>query len=190
MLESPKMAGRDVMKLVVACAVSFGAALAGSFLAVGSDVPGWHDRRGRYPGRGAIHRFGRCRLVSRNYALSAEAVTCCRQGRRGTMAIWKMLLLPGVFGSLFVAEHVVPLRRRASPLAGRLAVNLVMAVCVFAVGSLAVRGVGLLGAGWIESSGFGLCSLLPLLPTIPTSGSAWSKTSRASNALLPRTRSC
>ncbi|MBN2128913.1 MAG: tryptophan-rich sensory protein [Sedimentisphaerales bacterium] len=31
------------MKLVVACAVSFGAALAGSLLAAGSDVSGWYD---------------------------------------------------------------------------------------------------------------------------------------------------
>jgi len=178
-LESPKMAGRDVMKLVVACAVSFGAALAGSFLAVGSDVPGWHDRRGRYPGRGAIHRFGRCRLVSRNYALSAEADEerwrygrCCyfrvSSGRCSLPSMW------------FRCGGARALWR----------VNLVMAVCVLAIGSLAVRGVGLLGAGWIESSGFGLCSLLPLLPTIPTSGSSWSKTSRASNALLPPTRSC
>jgi len=78
------------------------------------------------------------------------------------MAIWKALLFPGVFGLLLAAEQVVPLRRRKSPLVRRLAVNLVMAACVFAVGSLAVRSVGLLGAGWIESSGFGLCSLLPL----------------------------
>ena len=31
------------MKLVVACVVSFGAALAGSLLAAGSDTPGWYD---------------------------------------------------------------------------------------------------------------------------------------------------
>ncbi|MBN2128916.1 MAG: sterol desaturase family protein [Sedimentisphaerales bacterium] len=80
------------------------------------------------------------------------------------MAIWKTLLLPGVFGLLFVAEQVVPLRRRKSPLARRLAVNLVMAACVLAVGSLAVRSVGLLGANWTESRNFGLCSLLPLPP--------------------------
>jgi len=32
------------MKLVIACAVSFGAALAGSLLAAGSDAPGWYTK--------------------------------------------------------------------------------------------------------------------------------------------------
>ena len=73
-----------------------------------------------------------------------------------------MLLFPGVFGLLFVAENVVPLRGRTSPLPGRMAVNLVMAACVFVAGFLAVRSAGLLGADWSEGRGFGLCGLLPL----------------------------
>jgi len=78
------------------------------------------------------------------------------------MQVWKLLLFPGVFGLLLLAENGIPLRGRKSPLPGRMAVNLVMAACVFAVGFLAVRSAGLLGADWTEGSNFGLCSLLRL----------------------------
>ena len=38
------MTGRDVIRLTVACAVSFGAALAGSVFMAGGDWSGWYDQ--------------------------------------------------------------------------------------------------------------------------------------------------
>jgi len=70
--------------------------------------------------------------------------------------------LAALFGGLFVAERVRPLRRRVRPGAPRLWVNGVLTVLVFATGTFAVKLIALHTARLAGDAGFGLLRWLPL----------------------------
>jgi len=69
------------------------------------------------------------------------------------------LYVAGVFAALFAAERLRPLRVRKRPVAGRIFVNAVMTLMVFAVGTLVVGKVGKSLSVWSASAPFGLLHL-------------------------------
>lgn len=72
------------------------------------------------------------------------------------------LIILSAYLILLFFETAFPLRSRKLPRAGRFAVNAVMTLPVFLIGSLIVRTVGLSLAAWSEASSFGVLNLVTL----------------------------
>jgi len=78
------------------------------------------------------------------------------------MAQLTAIILPGIFVLLLLAEQIVPLRQRTSPLLPRLVKNLILTAMVFLVGSLVVRSAGIEASVWTTERGIGVVFLVPL----------------------------
>ena len=78
------------------------------------------------------------------------------------MAHLTVIVLPGIFVLLLLAEQVVPLRHRTRPLLRRLAKNLILTATVFLVGSLIVKNAGLGASRWTTQRGIGAVFVVPL----------------------------
>jgi sterol desaturase/sphingolipid hydroxylase (fatty acid hydroxylase superfamily) len=72
------------------------------------------------------------------------------------------ILLTAFFLVLFFYERILPLRRPKRSPGRRWAINIILTVMVFGVGSLVVRPVALGVSWWTEHSFFGLLNLLTL----------------------------
>ena len=73
-----------------------------------------------------------------------------------------VLILPGIFILLLLAEQVIPLRQRTRPLFRRLVNNLILTAAVFLVGSLIVKNAGLGASKWTTQRGIGIVFVVPL----------------------------
>ncbi|MHC4510092.1 MAG: sterol desaturase family protein [Planctomycetota bacterium] len=78
------------------------------------------------------------------------------------MAYLTVLILPGIFVLLLLAEQVVPLRRKTRPLFLRLVKNLILTAAVFLVGSLIVKYAGLATSRWSMERAIGIALWIPL----------------------------
>jgi sterol desaturase/sphingolipid hydroxylase (fatty acid hydroxylase superfamily) len=70
--------------------------------------------------------------------------------------------IAGAYVLLFVAEQLLPLRRRTHPLGARLFVNFVMSAATFLAGTIVVRSVALRGMSVVTQGRYGVLQLGPM----------------------------